>query len=79
MLSNLNAKQTGLVLVLVPIAIELIFVAIISRELIDAGKEFQKLHHVKTTLADLHKMQDSCIQTSMSFPTRTNSATRSGA
>lgn len=63
MLSNLNAKQTGLVLVLVPITIELIFVAIIARELIDAGKEFQRLHHVKTTLADLHKMQDSCIQT----------------
>ncbi len=52
-LSNLNAKQTGLVLVLVPIAIELIFVAIIARELIDAGKEFQRVHHVKKTLADL--------------------------
>ncbi len=63
MLSNLNAKQTGLVLVLVPIVIELTFVAILASALIEASKDFQKIRHVKKTLAQLHKMQDNCVQT----------------
>ncbi|MBA3857979.1 MAG: hypothetical protein C0507_13830 [Cyanobacteria bacterium PR.3.49] len=63
MLSNLNAKQTGLILVLVPIVIELIFVAVVAMELMEAGKDLQQLRHVKATLTQLHKMQDRCIQT----------------
>lgn len=63
MLSNLNAKQTGLILVLVPIVIELIFVGVVAMELMEAGRDLQRLRHVKATLTHLHKMQDKCIQT----------------
>lgn len=63
MLSNLKAKQIGLILVLVPVLIELTVVALIAKELLDAGKEFQRLHHLKTTLLQIHKLQDACIQT----------------
>ncbi len=62
-LSNLNAKQTGLILVLVPIVIELSFVAVIAHELIQAGKEFERVRHVKKILIELHKMQDLAVQT----------------
>lgn len=63
MLSNLNAKQTGLVLVLVPIVIELSFVAVVAYELIQSGRDFQRLSHVKAVLIEMHKMQDMCVRT----------------
>ncbi len=63
MSSNLNAKQTGLILVLVPIVIELSFVSVLAHELIQSGKEYQRLSHVKAILIEMHKMQDMLVRT----------------
>jgi len=63
LLSNLNAKQTGLILVLVPIVIELSFVAVIAFELVQSGRDYQRLSHVKGILIEMHKMQDMCVRT----------------
>lgn len=46
-----------------PVVIELIFVAVVAMELMEAGRDLQQLRHVKATLTQLHKMQDRCIQT----------------
>ncbi len=61
-LSNLSAKQTGLILVFVPILIELIFVGIIANEILVAGKNFERVHHVKNTLLSLHYSQELLLQ-----------------
>ncbi len=60
---NLNAKQTGLLLVLVPVVIELSFVSVIAYELIQSGREYQRLSHVKSILVEMHKLQDMGVRT----------------
>lgn len=61
-LSNLSAKQTGLILVFVPILIELVFVGIIANEILVTGKNFERVHHVKNTLLALHYSQELLLQ-----------------
>lgn len=81
MLSKLSTRQIGLLLVLVPVAIELVFVAAVAMELLDAARYLQRVHHVKNTLIKLNDMQYLTIETFfyLTEPKRKSRKERQGA
>lgn len=76
--SNLTAKQIGLILVFVPILIELACVGVVVKELVEAGRNFKRVHHVKTTLLRVIDAQFLCLKSFfiLSEPGRQNNELR---
>ncbi len=62
LLSNLNANQKGLLLILVPIIFELISLSFLAYTLLSAEKELKILEHEEQVLLDLHSIARTCMQ-----------------
>ncbi|RTL43644.1 MAG: PAS domain-containing sensor histidine kinase [Candidatus Melainabacteria bacterium] len=62
LLSNLNANQKGLLLILVPIVFELISLSVLAGTLLSAEKELTTLEHEQQVLLDLHNIARICTQ-----------------